>query len=71
MPEATIEALLAEGRTFPPPPEFKKTARIVDGNATSADIADGSRGLNPDFAAGSVPRLDVSYLIAKFVSNEA
>ncbi len=30
MPEATIEALLAEGRTFPPPPEFKKTARIVD-----------------------------------------
>jgi len=30
MPEATIEALLAEGRTFPPPPEFKKAARIVD-----------------------------------------
>src|SRR5207244_10239839 len=30
MPEATIEALRAEGRTFPPPPEFKKTARIVD-----------------------------------------
>jgi acetyl-CoA synthetase len=30
MPEATIEALLAEGRTFPPPPDFKKTARIVD-----------------------------------------
>jgi acetyl-CoA synthetase len=30
MPEATIEALLAEGRTFPPPPEFKKTARVVD-----------------------------------------
>jgi hypothetical protein len=31
MPDgATIEALLAEGRTFPPPPEFKKTARIVD-----------------------------------------
>src|SRR5213080_3914791 len=30
MPEATIEALLAEGRTFPPPPGFKKTARIVD-----------------------------------------
>jgi acetyl-CoA synthetase len=30
MPEATIEALLAEGRTFPPPPEFKQTARIVD-----------------------------------------
>ena len=30
MPEATIEALLAEGRTFPPPPELKKTARIVD-----------------------------------------
>jgi acetyl-CoA synthetase len=30
MPEATIEALLAEGRTFPPPPEFKKTSRIVD-----------------------------------------
>jgi acetyl-CoA synthetase len=30
MPEATIEALHAEGRTFPPPPEFKKTARIVD-----------------------------------------
>jgi acetyl-CoA synthetase len=30
MSEATIEALLAEGRTFPPPPEFKKTARIVD-----------------------------------------
>jgi acetyl-CoA synthetase len=30
MPEATIEALLAEGRTFPPPPEFKKNARIVD-----------------------------------------
>jgi acetyl-CoA synthetase len=30
MPEATIEALLAEGRTFPPPPEFKKTGRIVD-----------------------------------------
>jgi acetyl-CoA synthetase len=30
MPEAaTIEALLAEGRTFPPPPDFKKTARIV------------------------------------------
>jgi acetyl-CoA synthetase len=30
MPEgATIEALLAEGRTFPPPPEFKKTARVV------------------------------------------
>ena len=36
MPEgATIEALLAEGRTFPPPPEFKKTAGIVD-----ADIYD-------------------------------
>jgi acetyl-CoA synthetase len=30
MSEATIEALLAEGRTFPPPPEFKKNARIVD-----------------------------------------
>ena len=30
MSEATIEALLAEGRTFPPPREFKKTARIVD-----------------------------------------
>jgi acetyl-CoA synthetase len=30
MSEATIEALLAEGRTFPPPPEFKKTARVVD-----------------------------------------
>jgi acetyl-CoA synthetase len=30
MPEATIEALLAEGRTFLPPAEFKKTARIVD-----------------------------------------
>jgi acetyl-CoA synthetase len=30
MPEATIEALLAEGRTFPPPPEFKKAARVVD-----------------------------------------
>ena len=30
MPEATIEALLAEGRTFPPPPEFKKTGGIVD-----------------------------------------
>jgi acetyl-CoA synthetase len=30
MPEATIEALLAEGRTFPPPPDFKRTARIVD-----------------------------------------
>src|SRR6476646_5550571 len=30
MPEATSEALLAEGRTFPPPPEFKKAARIVD-----------------------------------------
>jgi acetyl-CoA synthetase len=30
MPEATIEALLAEGRTFPPPPEFKKTALITD-----------------------------------------
>jgi acetyl-CoA synthetase len=30
MPEATIEALLAEGRTFPPTPELKKTARIVD-----------------------------------------
>ncbi|HMF82091.1 MAG TPA: acetate--CoA ligase [Acidimicrobiia bacterium] len=30
MPEATIEALLAEGRTFPPPPEFKKTAHITD-----------------------------------------
>jgi len=30
MPEATIEALLAEGRTFPPPPEFKKSSRIVD-----------------------------------------
>jgi acetyl-CoA synthetase len=30
MPEATIEALHAEGRTFPPPPKFKKTARIVD-----------------------------------------
>jgi acetyl-CoA synthetase len=29
MPEATIEALLAEARTFPPPPEFKKTARIA------------------------------------------
>ncbi len=30
MPEATIEALLAEGRTFPPPPEFKKTSLITD-----------------------------------------
>jgi acetyl-CoA synthetase len=30
MSEATIEALLAEGRTFSPPPEFKKAARIVD-----------------------------------------
>jgi acetyl-CoA synthetase len=30
MPEATIEALLAEGRTFPPLPEFKKTAGIID-----------------------------------------
>ncbi|HMG27427.1 MAG TPA: acetate--CoA ligase [Acidimicrobiia bacterium] len=30
MPEATIEALLAEGRTFPPPPEFKKTALVTD-----------------------------------------
>ena len=30
MPEATIEALLAEGRTFPPPPKFKKTAHITD-----------------------------------------
>ena len=30
MPEATIEALLAEGRTFPPPPEFKKAAHITD-----------------------------------------
>ena len=30
MPEATIEALLAEGRTFPPPTEFKKSSRIVD-----------------------------------------
>ena len=30
MPEATIEALLAEGRTFPPPPEFKKTALLTD-----------------------------------------
>jgi acetyl-CoA synthetase len=30
MSEATIEALLAEGRTFPPPPDFKKTARIID-----------------------------------------
>jgi acetyl-CoA synthetase len=30
MPEATIEALLAEGRTFPPPPDFKKTALITD-----------------------------------------
>ena len=30
MSEATIEALLAEGRTFPPPPDFKKKARIVD-----------------------------------------
>jgi len=30
MPEATIEALLAEGRTFPPPPGFKKTAHITD-----------------------------------------
>ena len=30
MPEAAIEALHAEGRTFPPPPEFKKTALITD-----------------------------------------
>jgi acetyl-CoA synthetase len=30
MSEATIEALLAEGRTFPPSPEFRKTARMVD-----------------------------------------
>jgi acetyl-CoA synthetase len=30
MPEATIEALLAEGRTFPPPPDFKKTALVTD-----------------------------------------
>ncbi len=29
MPEA-IESLLAEGRTFPPPDDFKKGARIVD-----------------------------------------
>src|SRR6266540_744086 len=36
MPEgATIEALLAEGRTFPPPPEFKKNARVV-----STDVYD-------------------------------
>jgi acetyl-CoA synthetase len=39
MPEATIEALLAEGRTFSPPPEFKKTARIVD-----AEIYDEAEG---------------------------
>jgi acetyl-CoA synthetase len=26
---ATIEALLAEGRTFPPPDDFKKTAHVV------------------------------------------
>jgi len=30
MPEAKIEPLLALGRTLPAPPEFKKTARIVD-----------------------------------------
>jgi acetyl-CoA synthetase len=29
MPEATIDDLLEEGRTFPPPEGFKKTARIV------------------------------------------
>jgi len=30
MPEATIEALLAEGRTFPPPSDFKKAALVTD-----------------------------------------
>ncbi|HUF84725.1 MAG TPA: acetate--CoA ligase, partial [Acidimicrobiia bacterium] len=29
MPEATIDDLLKEGRTFPPPEGFKKTARVV------------------------------------------
>jgi acetyl-CoA synthetase len=29
MPEATIDDLLTEGRTFPPPEGFKKTARVV------------------------------------------
>ncbi|MGQ0805948.1 MAG: acetate--CoA ligase [Actinomycetota bacterium] len=30
MPEATIDDLLKEGRTFPPPEGFKKDARVVD-----------------------------------------
>jgi acetyl-CoA synthetase len=30
MSDATIEALLAEGRTFAPPPDFKKNALVVD-----------------------------------------
>ena len=30
MPEATIDDLLEEGRTFPPPEGFKKAARVVD-----------------------------------------
>ncbi len=30
MPDATIDDLLKEGRTFPPPEAFKKNARVVD-----------------------------------------
>ncbi len=30
MPDATIDDLLEEGRTFPPPEGFKKAARVVD-----------------------------------------
>ena len=40
MPEATIEALLAEGRTFPPPPEFKKTPASSTPRSTTRPNAD-------------------------------
>ena len=40
MPEPTIEALLAEGRTFPPPDGFRASALVGDGSLHAAADAD-------------------------------
>src|SRR3989440_3131387 len=38
MPEATIEALLAEGRTFPPPSEFKRSEEHTSELQSRSDL---------------------------------
>src|ERR1051325_6910266 len=40
MSDATIEALLAEGRTFPPPAEFQKVALVPDSSLAERADAD-------------------------------